>query len=127
MTAVATKTKWLEDMHIFAKQRRKHNWKVKRQRDLKAQKEYFEDHPYCQVCLAEGRGKGAAGEVHEILYRSQGGRCVPENEISTCRSDHDRMHFLSEPYLHRDEVFKIKRKEESFEANRVEKARRGAG
>ena len=110
MSLPATKSKWLKDVTVFAKQRRRYNWKVKRQKDRKAQKEYFEDHPYCQVCLAEGRGKIPAWEVHEILYRSQGGKCVPKNEISTCRSDHDRMHFLKEPYLHRDELFEIKEK-----------------
>lgn len=47
--------------------------------------------------------------------RYQGGKCVPENEISTCRSDHDRMHFLSEPYLHRDELFEIKKRAEKLD------------
>ncbi len=112
MSVVATKSKWLKDMDIFAKQRRRYNWKVKRQRDRKAQEEYFEDYPYCEVCLAEGRGRRRADEVHEILYRSQGGKCVPENEISTCRSDHDRMHFLRGPCLPREERFEIKKKVE---------------
>jgi len=127
MSVAATKSKWLKDINTFAKQRRRYNWKVKRQKDRRAQEEYFEEHPYCQVCLAEGRGRRPADEVHEILYRSQGGKCIPKNEISTCRPDHDRMHFLKGPFLHRDDLFEIKRKEESFEANRVEKDGRGDG
>lgn len=84
-------------------------WQAKRQSDYKAQEAYFEEHPYCEVCLAEGRGKRPADEVHEILYRSQGGKCVPENEISTCRPDHDRAHFLKEPYLTKEELFEMKK------------------
>ena len=75
------------------------NWRIKRRNDREAQEEYFENHPYCQVCLAEGRGKRPADDVHEILYRSQGGKCVPDNMISVCRPDHDRAHFLRKPYL----------------------------
>lgn len=91
------------------------DWKIKRRKDLKAQREYFDDHSYCEVCLAEGRGKRLADEVHEILYRSQGGKCVPENEISTCRSDHDRMHFKKKPYLTREQLLAIKARTERAE------------
>lgn len=87
------------------------NWRTKRRNDRKAQEEYFEDHPYCEVCLAEGRGRCPADDVHEILYRSQGGKCVPENEISTCRCDHDRMHFKTEPYLRKEDLLRIKERE----------------
>jgi len=94
----------------------KMNWRAQRRKDRQAQKEYFENHQFCEICLAEGRGKRLADEVHEILYRSQGGKCVPENEISTCRSDHDRMHFKKKLYLAREQVLVIKermvRKEE---------------
>ena len=114
MTVVATESKWLKDMHTFAKQQQRYNWKIKRQKDREAQEEYFEDHPYCEVCLTEGRGRRSADEVHEIIYRSQGGKCIPENEISTCRPDHDRMHFLRGPYLHRDELFEIKKEVEKL-------------
>ncbi len=89
-------------------------WQKKRRKDRKAQEAYYEEHPFCEVCLAEGRGRRPTDEVHEIVYRSQGGRCVPENEISTCRQDHDRTHFLREPYLHRDELFQIKKKVEKL-------------
>jgi len=103
------------------------NWRTKRRNDRVAQEEYFEDHPYCEVCLAEGRGRRPADDVHEILYRSQGGKCISENEISMCRPDHDRAHFKREPYLRKEELFEIKKKEEKFEASRVEKTGRGIG
>lgn len=83
-------------------------WQVKRRRDIKAQEAYFEEHPFCEVCLAEGRGRRPACQVHEIIYRSQGGKCEPDNEIAVCRPDHDRAHFLVEPYLYRDDLYKIK-------------------
>ncbi|TET41481.1 MAG: hypothetical protein E3J60_04435 [Dehalococcoidia bacterium] len=88
------------------------NWKTKRVKDKLAQWAYFEDHQYCEICLAEGRGKHLADDVHEILYRSQGGKCVPENEISTCRSDHDRMHFKERPYLTREQLLEMKARAE---------------
>jgi len=81
----------------------------KRREDTKAQLAYLEEHPYCEVCLAEGRGKRRGVEVHEIVYRSQGGKCVPDNEIAVCRPDHQRTHFLVEPYLHREELLEIKK------------------
>lgn len=84
------------------------NWRTRRRKDRQAQKEYFESHQFCEVCLAEGRGKRLADEVHEILYKSQMGKCIPDNEISTCRPDHDRTHFKKKPYLTREQLFKIK-------------------
>jgi len=88
------------------------NWRTKRRSDREAQEEYFEDHPYCEVCLTEGRGRRPADDVHEILYRSQGGKCVPENMISVCRPDHDRAHFLRKPYfganLRKEDLLRIK-------------------
>jgi len=89
------------------------NWQKKRQSNRKAQKLYWEGHKYCEVCLAEGRGKVKAWEVHEILYKSQGGKCVPDNEISVCRYCHQRAHFLIEPYLHRDDLYKMKEKNDA--------------
>lgn len=83
-------------------------WRTKRVKDKLAQSIYFYEHPYCEVCLAEGRGRKPADDVHEILYRSQGGKCVPGNEISTCRSDHDRAHFKKKPYLTREQLFEMK-------------------
>jgi len=79
-----------------------------RRKDRQAQWAYYQDHPYCEICLAEGRGQKSADDVHEILYRSQGGKCVPGNEISTCRSDHDRMHFKKKPYLTREQLLDMK-------------------
>lgn len=87
------------------------NWRTRRRKDRQAQEAYFEDHPYCEVCLAEGRGNRLADDVHEILYRSQGGECVPDNEISTCRPDHDRAHFKKKPYLRKEDLLRIKERE----------------
>ena len=87
------------------------NWRMRRRKDRLAQWAYFQDHQYCEVCLAEGRGTRLAQEVHEILYRSQGGKCVPENEISVCRPDHDRAHFKREPYLRKEDLLRIKERE----------------
>lgn len=87
------------------------DWRQKRRRDLLAQKKYAEDHSWCEICLAEGRGKRRVQDVHEILFRSLGGKCVPENEISTCRPDHDRAHRKRKPYLTRNKLFEIKKGE----------------
>jgi len=84
------------------------NWKTRRIKDRLAQWAYFQEHQYCEVCLAEGRGKRQADDVHEILYRSQGGKCVPENEISICRPDHDRAHFRKKLYLRREQLLEMK-------------------
>ena len=84
------------------------NWQKKRQADRKAQEAYWKEHRDCEVCLSEGRGKISAWEVHEILYKSKGGKCEEDNMISTCRDDHQRAHFLREPYLYREELYKIK-------------------
>jgi len=86
------------------------NWQKKRQADRKAQKSYWHEHKYCEICLFEGRGKVRAVEIHEILYKSQMGKCVDENMISVCRPDHQRAHFLIEPYLHREDLYKMKEK-----------------
>lgn len=84
------------------------NWKIKRHKDKLAQYQYFLDHKYCEICLFEGKGQVEAVQVHEIKFRSQGGKCIPSNEISTCRPDHDRMHFKKKPYLTREQVLVIK-------------------
>ena len=84
------------------------NWQKKRLSDRKAQLAYWKEHRYCEVCLAEGRGKLPAGQVHEIKFRSQGGKCVPENMISTCPTDHLRCHFRMTPWLYREELYKMK-------------------
>ncbi len=84
------------------------NWQKKRLSDRKAQESYWKEHRYCEVCLAEGRGKIAGIQVHEIKFRSQGGKCVPDNMISTCLADHERMHFRRAKWLHREELYKMK-------------------
>jgi len=96
------------------------NWRMRRKKDRLAQWAYFQDHSLCEVC---GR---PAVQVHEIVLRSQGGKCVPDNMISLCLDDHDRTHFLRKPYLRKEGLFEIKRKEEKFETSRVEKTRRSA-
>lgn len=84
------------------------NWQRKRQSDRKAQEAYWKGHRDCEVCLAEGRGKVEAIQVHEIKFRSQGGKCVPDNMISTCLADHKRMHFRRATWLYRDDLYKMK-------------------
>lgn len=88
------------------------NWRMRRRKDRLAQWAYFQEHQYCEVCLAEGREKRPADEVHEIIFRSQGGECVPSNEISVCRPDHERPHFLRKPYLTKEQLFEMKAKVE---------------
>lgn len=84
------------------------NWQKKRLSDRKAQLAYWLKHSFCEVCRFEGRNLVWATEVHEILYKSQGGKCELDNEISVCRPDHQRAHFLIEPYLHREDLYKMK-------------------
>ncbi len=84
------------------------NWQKKRLSDRKAQLAYWKEHRYCEVCLAEGRGRVETADIHEILYKSQGGKCEPKNEIAVCRPDHQRTHFLVKPCLHREELYKMK-------------------
>lgn len=125
MSVAATKSKWLKDMGTFAKQRQRYNWKVKRQRDLKAQKEYFEDHPYCQVCLAEGRGRRLADEVHEIIYKSGGGKCEEDNFLSVCRNCHGRCHYLRRPFLEKEDLWKVKKLDIEIMQEKLRGIRRG--
>ena len=83
-------------------------WLKKRAADRKAQQAYWEAHKWCEVCLWELRGKVPATEVHEIIFRAQGGKCEPDNEISICRRDHQRTHFLIDPWLYRDDLYRMK-------------------
>ena len=87
------------------------NWQKKRLSDRKAQLAYWTGHRYCEVCLAEGRGQLPAWEVHEILYKSQMGKCEEDNMLSVCNDCHLRTHFRKIPYLHREELYKIKGEE----------------
>lgn len=101
--------RWDREVGKFFKEAKKiPKFSAKRRKDRYAQWAYYQDHPYCEVCLTEGRGQHPADDVHEILYRSQGGRCVSENEISTCRPNHDRMHFKKKPYLRREQLLEMK-------------------
>ena len=84
------------------------NWQKKRAADRKAQRIYWEEHKYCEVCLFEGRGKVEAVQVHEIVFRSHQGKCVPDNMISTCLADHERMHFRRAEWLYREDLYKMK-------------------
>jgi len=79
-------------------------WITKRRKDREAQREYIEKHPFCEVC---GR---LATEVHEIIFRSQGGKCEENNEISLCRECHLRCHGVIQPRISREELYEIKRK-----------------
>lgn len=81
------------------------NWRTRRRKDLLAQWAYFREHPYCEIC-----GKPAV-QVHEIILRSQGGKCISDNMISLCLDDHDRAHFKTAPYLRKRDLLRIKGEE----------------
>lgn len=49
-----------------------------------------------------------AQDLHHLLKKSQGGSDKFENIIALCRPCHDRAHFKQEPYLHEEELFRIK-------------------
>ncbi len=74
----------------------------KRKKDYFKQVLYFHEHPNCEVC-----GKPAFN-VHEIIYRSEGGKCEENNMISLCSLGHKKSHFLVKPYLHKYELWKAK-------------------
>ena len=84
------------------------NWQKKRQSDRKAQEAYWKEHRYCEVCKFEGRGQTPAWEIHEIVFRSRGGKCEPDNMIAVCRNDHMRAHYTMNPWLAPGEVKKMK-------------------
>ncbi len=92
-------------------------WQKKRLSDRKAQEAYWKGHRFCEVCLAERRGKVAAVCVHEILYKSQMGKCEEDNMLSICNDCHLRAHFRKSSYLHREELYKMKGGEIDEESN----------
>lgn len=79
------------------------DWRLRRRRDRLAQELYFEEHRFCEVCGRQGY------HVHEILFRSKGGKCVKGNMITLCLEDHDRSHRRKKPYLSQQELFDIKK------------------
>ena len=74
----------------------------KRKLDYFKQVLYFYEHPNCEIC-----GKPAV-HVHHIVFRSEGGKCEEDNMISTCQENHDQAHFKKKPYLHKEDLWKIK-------------------
>ena len=52
---------------------------------------YAMEHPFCEVCLKEGR-LTPVEEVHHILPVSCGGRHNRENLMSLCQSCHNKIH-----------------------------------
>ncbi len=80
----------------------------KKKEDRQSQLAYWELYRLCEVCLAEGRGRVNSVEIHEILYKSQGGKCVPDNEIAVCRNCHMRCHGLVKPRIDREYLRRIK-------------------
>ncbi len=80
----------------------------KKKEDRQAQLAYWEQHRYCEVCKAHGVGMIDAIQVHEILYKSQGGKCVPDNMIALCQHHHDCAHFKQNKWLYRSDLLKIK-------------------
>lgn len=63
---------------------------------------YFLEHPNCEVC-----GEKSV-HTHEIIFRSQQGKCESDNEIALCYKCHRRAHFLEKPYLTKDDLWEIK-------------------
>lgn len=59
-----------------------------------------EEFIHCASCYAR------AGEIHHIIYRSQGGKNDITNLIALCRNCHNRAHFKSEPFLKQEELSK---------------------
>jgi len=78
-------------------------WRYKRLLDKQKQYRYFIDNPNCQIC-----GKLGA-QTHEIVFRSQGGKCEYNNLITLCYECHLRCHNLGEkPYLKRSDLWRAK-------------------
>ena len=55
---------------------------------IKAHKFDEGDFISCQVCGAE------AVDIHHVIYKSQGGKDVPDNLIALCKYHHDKEHGL---------------------------------
>lgn len=77
-------------------------WQAKRKKNKEAQMEYFEKHPYCEIC-----GKKSL-QVHEIVFRSHGGECEKSNMLSVCLECHEKCHFLRKPWLTKKELLEAK-------------------
>ena len=104
-----SKEKYRKDMQELAEQKQKKGKGSKGVSDKKAQAEYFERHPFCEVCFHEGKGRIPADDVHEIKYKSQGGECTEDNMVSLTREKHDEAHFKKKPYLHKDRLIAAKK------------------
>ncbi len=52
---------------------------------------YVKSHPYCEICMKEGRVVPVE-EVHHILPLAEGGTHARDNLISLCKSCHARIH-----------------------------------
>lgn len=103
-----SKEQYRKDMAEFCASHKKKLRENKRVSDKKAQAEYFERHPFCEVSFYEGKGKIPANDVHEIKYKSQGGKCIESNMISLTRDNHDKAHLKKRPYLRKDVLMKAK-------------------
>lgn len=60
------------------------NWRKVRAR-------YVHSHPFCEMCLKEGRITPVE-EVHHIIPLSEGGTNDESNLMSLCRSCHQKVH-----------------------------------
>lgn len=82
-------------------------WQGKKRKDKEAQKNYYDKHPWCEICLTEGK-KSPTLQIHEVVFRSHGGKCEEDNMVSTCLDCHRRCHFTKTPFLTRKILWGIK-------------------
>jgi len=81
----------------------------KRLVNREAQERYWEAHKFCEVCIVEKQRRAwGVVNIHEILYRSQGGKCTDDNMIALCMICHDRAHRIRKPFLSRERLYEIK-------------------
>lgn len=104
-----SKEQYRKDMAELTGQKQKKGKGGKRVSDKKAQAEYFDRHPFCEVSFYEGKGRIPADDVHEIKYKSQGGECVEDNMIALTRENHDKAHFKKKDYLYRNSLIEAKK------------------
>lgn len=77
-------------------------WSERRKQDKLKQSIYYSCHLFCEACNKLGE------IVHEIIFRSQGGKCEGVNMITLCADCHDRAHFKKKPYIYKEELWSIK-------------------
>jgi len=59
----------------------------------KLKKQYLAEHPYCEVCEAEGWPRRRATDIHHVHGRSGGAYLNPDTWLAVSRLAHDRIHW----------------------------------